>query len=276
MTSLVSMGILMPARVLGILNVTPDSFSDGGLFVTTADAVLRAHEMLAEGADLIDVGGESTRPGAEAVDVDVELARVLPVIEAISERCPVSIDTRKPQVARAAVASGATIINDVGANLWREAAELGVGWIATHMQGQPATMQTQPAYDDVVPDVLQSLEESAQTASEAGVPEIWIDPGIGFGKTLEHNVAVLANIDRFVATGWPVVLGASRKSMLGTLLAKSDDAAEPVDVDDRLVGSVVTASYGMAFGVDMIRVHDVKAGRQAATVLAGDDQFRRT
>lgn len=264
----------MACKVLGILNVTPDSFSDGGRFVDTDNAIAHGDAMLAEGADLIDVGGESTRPGAEPVSVETEIARVVPVITELSKRAPVAIDTRKPEVARAAAAAGATILNDVGATLGAVAAELGTGWIATHMQGTPETMQAEPHYDDVVAEVRDFLDERAGEANAAGVREIWIDPGFGFGKTLEHNLSMLANLDDLVATGWPVAVGTSRKSMLGSLLARSDGQEEPAPVDDRLIGSVATAAYAMACGADLIRVHDVAAARQAATVLAGDTHSR--
>ncbi len=267
----------MAPRVLGILNVTPDSFSDGGQFTDTDQAVAQAELMLAEGADMIDVGGESTRPGATPIDTDTELQRVIPVIEALDSRCRISIDTRRAEVARAAVEAGATIINDVGASLGEVAAELGTGWIAVHMAGQPANMQDDPVYDDVVGEIRAFLDGKASQASEAGVEEVWIDPGFGFGKTLEHNLAVLANIDRLVATGWPVAVGTSRKSMLGALIAESDgENAEPASMDDRLIGSVATATYAMSFGVDLIRVHDVSAARQATTVIAGETHSRST
>lgn len=270
----------MAPTVLGILNVTPDSFSDGGRFFDIDDAVRHAEAMLADGADMIDVGGESTRPGSARIDAETELERVVPVVEALAGQCRLSIDTRRPEVARAAVAAGATIINDTTASLWPLAAELGTGWIGMHMQGEPATMQAAPHYDDVVEEVATFLDERATAASEAGVSEIWIDPGFGFGKTLDHNLAVLANLDRLVATGWPVAVGTSRKSMLGTLLTESDaglgGSDGPVGSDDRLIGSIVTATYAMALGADLIRVHDVLDARQAATVIAGETHSRST
>ncbi|MEM7341390.1 MAG: dihydropteroate synthase [Actinomycetota bacterium] len=264
----------MAARVMGILNVTPDSFSDGGNFVDPDKAVAHAEAMRADGADIVDVGGESTRPGAAPVDLDTELARVVPVIEALAPGGVVSVDTRHEPVARAAVAAGATIINDVSASLWPVAADLGVGWIAMHMQGEPTTMQAAPDYDDVVGEVADFLDQRARQASTAGVPDIWIDPGFGFGKTLDHNVELLARLDRIIDLGWPVAIGTSRKSTLGALIARSDGAEAPVDVDDRLVGSVVTEAIALAFGADLIRVHDVKAARQAATVVSGELYMR--
>ncbi len=226
--------------------------------------------MLAEGADIIDVGGESTRPGSAPPDIETELERVVPVVEALSPRCRVAVDTRRAEVARAAVAAGASIINDVGASLWPVAAELGVGWIVMHMQGEPGSMQRNPTYDDVVGEVCTFLVARATTARAAGVEDIWIDPGFGFGKTLDHNLQLLANIDRLVATGWPVAVGTSRKAMLGQLIARSDGADQQTPPEDRLVGSVATATYAMMQGVALIRVHDVKAAKQAATVVAGE------
>lgn len=256
--------------VLGILNITPDSFSDGGQFLSTKDALDRAEVMLAEGVDIIDVGGESTRPGADTIDFKTEIARVIPVIEALSDRCRVAIDTRRPEVAAAAVAAGATIINDVSASLHYVAADLGVGWIAMHMRGEPGTMQRDPSYDDVVAEVTRFLDERATEATRMGVEELWVDPGFGFGKTFDHNLRLMAHIDTLVATGWPVAVGTSRKSMLGQLIAQSDGADQQTPLDDRLVGSVTTATYAMLQGVAMIRVHDVKAAKQAATVVAGE------
>jgi dihydropteroate synthase len=261
---------------MGVLNVTPDSFSDGGDFIRPEDAIARAEAMLDEGVDIIDIGGESTRPGAAPVAEATERERVVPVIEALAGTVRLSVDTRHAGVARAAVAAGATIINDIGASLWPVAAELGVGWIAMHMQGDPRTMQSAPIYGDVVAEVCAFLDERASRAAEAGVDEIWVDPGFGFGKDLDHNVTLLANLDRLVAMGWPVAIGTSRKSMVGQLLARSDGADDPVPVDDRLVGSVVTATYAMVSGADLVRVHDVTAVRQAATVYAGEKYFRRT
>ena len=256
--------------VMGVLNVTPDSFSDGGCYVDRDVALAHARQMIAEGADIVDVGGESTRPGSAPVGPDDEIARVVPVVEALSPLVRVSVDTRRPEVARAAVAAGATLINDVSATLAPVAAELGVGWLAMHMQGEPGTMQRNPTYGDVVTEVRDFLVERAEAARALGVGEIWIDPGFGFGKTLAHNLALLADIDTLVATGWPVVVGTSRKSMLGHLIARSDGTDQLTPVDDRLVGSVTTATYAMLHGAAMIRVHDVKAAKQAATVVAGE------
>ncbi len=258
------------ATILGVLNVTPDSFSDGGSHADTASAVAHGRHMLAQGANVIDVGGESTRPGAAAIDIETELGRVIPVIETLSREARVSIDTRHEEVARAAAAAGASIINDVSASPSAVAAELGIGWVAMHMQGEPRSMQRNPSYDDVVAEVCQFLVAKAETARKQGVEEIWIDPGFGFGKSLDHNLQLLAHIDALVATGWPVVVGTSRKSMIGQLIARSDGADQQTPSEDRLVGSVTTATYAMLQGVAMIRVHDVKAAKQAATVVAGE------
>ncbi len=268
----------MRPLVLGILNVTPDSFSDGGSYSASSSApeqidldaaVSRVDEMLAEGADMIDVGGESTRPGAEPIPIDVELNRVIPVIEAIAGRARISIDTRNEPVARAAVAAGAEMINDVSASLHRVAADTGAAWVAMHMLGVPGIMQQNPQYDDVVADVRDFLVERAEAAVSDGVEEVWIDPGFGFGKTLDHNLDLLTGMGDLVATGFPVVVGTSRKSMLGQLIARSDGVDAPVPASDRLEGSVTTGTYALMLGARMIRVHDVKAAAQAVSVVTG-------
>ncbi len=253
---------------MGIVNVTPDSFSDGGKFLGPASAIAHGLQLIEEGASVLDIGGESTRPGAAPVSIDTELSRVLPVVEGLSGQCRISIDTRHAEVARAAVAAGATLINDVSASLWPLAAELGVGWIAMHMQGEPGTMQVDPHYDDVVSEVCEFLRERATAASEAGVKEIWVDPGFGFGKTDAHNMALLAHLDRIVELGWPVLVGTSRKAMLGRLLAASDGVDEPVPASDRLAGSIATEVWAMHAGASMIRAHDVRSAVQAAKVVA--------
>jgi dihydropteroate synthase len=265
---------------MGILNVTPDSFSDGGRFfdaeVLDVDAaVARAIEMAAEGAAVIDVGGESTRPGAEPVDSDTELRRVVPVLEALADRFTsgvrLSVDTRHDAVARAAVAAGATMINDVSANLWPVAAELGVAWVAMHGCSDPRTMQLAPAYDDVVGEVCAFLAGRASAAADAGVPEVWLDPGFGFAKDAGHNLAVLAHLDQLVALGHPVLVGTSRKSTLGLLTAQSDDPGSdrPTPVEDRLEASLATAVWAFEQGATMVRAHDVLATVQAARVVGG-------
>ena len=250
---------------MGVLNVTPDSFSDGGRWLDPDAAVARGLEMVAEGADVVDVGGESTRPGAAPVAEAEELRRVVPVIEALALHVRVSVDTRKAAVAERAVEAGATLVNDVSATLDGVAAAAGVGWVAMHMRGEPGTMQQSPAYDDVVGEVEAFLVARAERAKAAGVDEVWIDPGIGFGKTKRHNLALLRRVGRLVATGWPVVVGTSRKSFLGLLTA--EEGEEPAPVDDRLEASLATAVWAMDQGVAMVRVHDVRATVEAAVLV---------
>jgi dihydropteroate synthase len=253
--------------VMGILNVTPDSFSDGGKWFESDRAITRAHEMIEEGADIVDVGGESTRPGAAPVDVDEELRRVIPVIRELEGRVRVSIDTTKVAVAEAAVDAGASLINDVSATLWPVAAQRRVGWVAMHRLGTATSMQRDPHYDDVVREVSDLLVERADQARAAGVAEVWIDPGIGFGKTVDHNLALLASLDGLVATGYPVMVGTSRKSFLGSLAARAGGSAVPVA--GRLPGSLATATWAMSEGARMVRVHDVAATVQAAVLVGG-------
>jgi dihydropteroate synthase len=255
---------------MGVLNVTPDSFSDGGRYLDPEAAVAHGRRLIAEGADVIDVGGESTRPGAAQVSTTEEIQRVVPVIRELAGQCRVSVDTRHAEVAEAAVAAGATLVNDVSASLHEVAAAAGVGWVAMHMQGEPRTMQANPHYDDVVAEVRDHLVARAEAAAAAGVTEVWIDPGFGFGKTVEHNLDLLAHLDELVATGWPVVVGTSRKSTLGRLLADSDGTVEPTPVDDRLEGSLATATWAVTQGAGMIRAHDVRATVHAARVVAGE------
>jgi dihydropteroate synthase len=255
---------------MGVLNVTPDSFSDGGRYLDPEAAVAHGRRLIAEGADVIDVGGESTRPGAADVSTTEEIQRVVPVIHELAGQCRVSVDTRHAEVAEAAVAAGATLVNDVSASLHEVAAAAGVGWVAMHMQGEPRTMQANPHYDDVVAEVRDHLVARAEAAADAGVTEVWIDPGFGFGKTVEHNLDLLAHLHELVATGWPVVVGTSRKSTLGRLLADSDGTDEPTPVDDRLEGSLATATWAMTQGARMIRAHDVRATVHAARVVAGE------
>jgi dihydropteroate synthase len=254
---------------MGILNVTPDSFSDGGEWFESERAIMRAHEMIEEGADVIDVGGESTRPRAEPVPAAEELRRVLPVIEALAGTIRISIDTTKEEVAEAAVGAGASLINDVSATLWPVAARCGVGWVAMHRQGNAATMQLDPHYDDVVTEVSTMLVDRARRASQAGLSEVWIDPGIGFGKTIDHNLALLHSLGELVATGYPVMVGTSRKSFLGSLSAAGDGSVAPVT--ERLPGSLATATWAMQQGASMVRVHDVAATVQAAVLVGRFD-----
>jgi len=235
---------------MGILNVTPDSFSDGGRYHDPEAAVAHGLAMAAEGASVVDVGGESTRPGATPVDAAEERRRVLPVITALAPHVRVSIDTRHASVAEAAIEAGATLLNDVSASLFPVAAAHGVGWVAMHMQGEPATMQDAPRYADVVGEVRAHLVERAERARAAGVDEVWVDPGIGFGKTVEHNLTLLRRLGELVDAGFPVVVGTSRKGFLGTLTGGAP-------VDDRLEASLATAVVAAANGAAMVRVHDV-------------------
>jgi dihydropteroate synthase len=252
---------------MGVLNVTPDSFSDGGLWFDHTLAVAHGRQLIAEGADIIDVGGESTRPGAQPVPEAEELRRVLPVVEALAGEVEVSIDTRKQAVAEAALAAGARIVNDVSATLWPVAAAGRAGWIAMHSPADPSVMAAHAHYSDVVTEVRDLLVRRAEAATAAGVGRVWIDPGIGFGKTAAHNLSLLRHLDAFVATGWPVAIGTSRKSFLGALVAGPDGV--PVPVDDRLEPSVATAAWAVVNRAAMIRVHDVRPAAELVR-LAGD------
>ena len=254
---------------MGIVNVTPDSFSDGARFSSPEAAVARGRQLFEEGAGVVDVGGESTRPGADPVPVREELARVVDVVAGLAAHGRVSIDTTKPEVARAAVAAGADILNDVSASMHEVAAELNVTWVAVHRQGTPATMQVAPQYGDVVAEVGDYLTAAAERARAAGVPEVWVDPGIGFGKTTDHNLELLANLRRLAAQGAPVVVGASRKRFIGELHARSDGCAnQEVPTDDRLEGSLSAAAWAFAQGAAVVRAHDVAATVKAMKVVA--------
>jgi dihydropteroate synthase len=250
--------------VMGVLNVTPDSFSDGGRYLDPDRAVERGLEMLGEGADVIDVGGESSRPGARPVPEEQELSRVVPVVESLASRVRVSVDTTKPAVAEAAMSAGATLLNDISASLWPMLAGTKVGWVAMHMKGAPPTMQDDPRYDDVVGEVRGFLVERAERAAEAGVQEIWVDPGIGFGKSDAHNLTLLRHLGTLAASGFPLLVGTSRKGFLGRL---AGSAGEPLPVEDRLPGSLATATWAMLAGASMVRVHDVAATVQAASLV---------
>ncbi len=258
----------MGPLVMGVLNVTPDSFSDGGRWTDPHAAVAHGLAMVADGADIVDVGGESTRPGAEPVEVAEEVRRVVDVIAALAPHVRVSVDTRKAAVAEAAAGAGATLVNDVSASLWEVAAACGTGWVAMHMQGDPQTMQAEPYYDDVVAEVRAFLLDRAVAAREAGVEEVWIDPGIGFGKTIDHNLALLRHLGMLVSTGIPVMVGASRKSFLGKL-------AGGAPVDDRLEGSVAAAVWALAQGAAMVRVHDVAATVEAVRLVGAAEVAAR-
>jgi len=253
-------------RVMGVVNVTPDSFSDGGRFLGAERAIDQARLLLRQGADMLDIGGESTRPGAAPVSASEEIARILPVVRALraESEAPISIDTMKPEVMRAAAAEGAAIWNDITAlgfspDSLPVAAELGCEVMLMHMQGEPRTMQDNPVYADVVAEVCAFLDERAMAAMAAGVKReaIWLDPGIGFGKTLEHNLQLLANLDKLKALGFKTVLGVSRKRFLRAI----DKTAEAAT--DRLGGSLAGAIVGAEAGMDAVRVHDVRETVQA-------------
>lgn len=265
-------------RVMGIVNATPDSFSDGGRYLDPGAALAHARRLIAEGAEILDLGAESTRPGAEPVAAEVEIGRLIPLIEVLRAEsgAPLSIDTMKPQVARAAVAAGATIWNDVTAlrhapDSLDVAAELGCQVVLMHMQGEPRTMQAAPEYEDVVAEVADFLAQRAEAAMAAGVARerIWLDPGVGFGKhMLRHNLPLLAGLERIVGLGFPVLLGASRKSFIGAL-----DNQAPAD--QRLGGSIAAALAGASAGVAAVRVHDVRETVQALKVWTAIAQAAR-
>lgn len=254
--------------VMGIVNVTPDSFSDGGR-VAAQDAIAHGLKLLADGADVLDVGGESTRPGSQAVSVDEELSRILPVIRALTDRgAVISVDTCKPEVADAALAAGAALLNDITGlrqpAMLEVAARHGVPAIAMHMQGTPQTMQDDPRYDDVVAEVRDFLVEAALKARAKGVP-VMIDPGPGFGKTVEHNLTLLRHLDRLHVENCPTLLATSRKGFIGKVL--------DLPVEERLEGTLATLALGVSRGADMVRVHDVKeavrAVRMADAIVRG-------
>ena len=252
-----------PAMIMGIVNVTPDSFSDGGQFFDSGRAVQHALELIDQGADIIDIGGESTRPRATPVEAAEELRRVIPVIKKLAGqiKIPISIDTVKPAVARAAVEVGASIINDVGANrtdeeMWRIVAETGAGYVLMHMQGTPQTMQQNPAYVDVVAEVNEFFGERLNRLSAVGVnsEQVVLDVGIGFGKSLEHNLQLLTGLSGFKKWRRPMLLGVSRKSFIKQLLG--------AEVMERLPASLACESWGVQSGTEIIRTHDVAATRQ--------------
>ncbi len=253
--------------VMGVINVTPDSFSDGGALTSVDAAVAHGLRLVAEGADLLDVGGESTRPGAAPVDAEEELRRVLPVIAALAARTdiPISIDTSKPAVMRAAVAAGAGMINDVmalrGEGALEAAAELGVPVCLMHMQGEPRTMQDAPDYDDVVAEVHRFLADRLLACQFAGIEQrlLLVDPGFGFGKALEHNLALLRGLRRFASLGVPLVVGLSRKGLLGRITSRDVPA-------ERVHASIAAALIGVQNGAAIVRVHDVAATRDALAV----------
>lgn len=273
--SVVSSELAAPVAIMGVLNVTPDSFSDGGRYLDPERAVARGLEMIEQGAEMIDVGGESTRPGSRPVDESEELRRVVPVIErlAANEEALISVDTTKPPVARAALEAGAGMINDVstlrqGDELAETAAAGGAELVVMHSRKRPEDMQDEIRYEDIVREVSQELEEAARRAERAGVPpdRIWIDPGIGFAKTAEHNVELLARIGDLAALGYRVIVGPSRKSFIGRLTG--------APVDDRLGGTAAAVTAAVMGGARAVRVHDVGMMKQAAAI-AGEIARRR-
>jgi dihydropteroate synthase len=264
------LAIARPA-VMGVVNVTPDSFSDGGLYLDPGVAVEHGLELAAAGADVLDVGGESTRPGAEPVEADEEIRRVVPVIRRLAAEAgvPVSVDTTKAPVAAAALEAGATIVNDVSAGRFDPAmlpvvAGAGAGYVAMHMQGTPATMQREPRYDDVVAEVGEFLVERLRAAEEAGVTrsDLIADPGIGFGKTAAHNLELLARLPELVAAvGVPVLVGTSRKAFIGAALGG-------LPPEEREEGTLATVVWALDRGASMVRVHDVRPAKEAVRLLA--------
>ena len=261
--------------IMGVLNVTPDSFSDGNRFLNFDKAIAHAEQMINEGADIIDVGGESTRPGGEPVGSEEEIQRVVPIIEELAKRStvPISIDTTKSQVARAALKAGAAIINDISALRFDfyvadEAAKAGAGLVLMHSRGTPATMHKLPPVPDVMEEVTRSLNASIKMAERRGVKResIVIDPGIGFGKSQEQNVELVAKVDQLVEAfpDFPVLIGTSRKSFIGRILA--DENGEPAPVTERLHGTMASVAVAVLKGAHIVRVHDVKATRDAVHV----------
>ena len=259
--------------IMGVVNVTPDSFSDGGRFIGFENALTHARQLIDEGADVLDIGGESTRPGAHPVTLEEEINRVVPLISALTKTTytPISIDTLKPEVAEEAFKAGAEIWNDVSAlshssESLEIAARGGRDIILMHMQGEPRTMQSNPYYEDVVAEVESYLLERAQVAERAGVlPEnIWLDPGIGFGKTLEHNLALIRATGRLSSHGYPVLVAASRKRFIAAL--EERDGIEPSGPEDRLGATIAVHLHAVANGAKMVRVHDVQAMKQALRV----------
>ncbi len=254
-----------PPKVMGILNITPDSFSDGGLFLSADKALQQAHQMIEDGAAIIDVGGESTRPGAAAVTAQEELDRVIPVIESIQRECSaiISIDTSKPEVMREAVKAGAGMINDVRAlrepGAMEAANEAGVPVCLMHMQGEPRSMQQKPEYTDVVQVVKSFLQKRIICCEAAGINALLVDPGFGFGKTVDHNLQLVKNLREFTMLGKPVLMGVSRKSSIAALLSRSTN-------DERLAGSVAMATLCCQYGASIIRAHDVAATVDAVKI----------
>jgi dihydropteroate synthase len=262
--------------IMGILNITPDSFSDGGQFFTLDNAVGHAEQMISDGADIIDVGGESTRPGGEPVSVEEEIKRVVPVIEALARRVntPLSVDTTKSEVARAALDAGAAIVNDISALRFDfyvadTVARAGAGLVLMHSRGTPATMHRLPPVADIMEEVMHSLHASINMAERRGVKResIVIDPGIGFGKSQEQNLELIAKLDQLIAAfpDYPLLIGTSRKSFIGRILA--DESGKPAPAEDRLHGTMATITAAILHGAHIVRVHDVKATTETIRVV---------
>ena len=254
--------------IMGIINVTPDSFSDGGKYANVEAAVMRAKQMVADGADIIDIGGESSRPGAEPITANEECRRVIPVVQALAEQfqIPISVDTYKAKVAREALSAGACVINDITAlhgdpNMCQIVADAQAGVILMHMQGVPATMQKTPTYQNVVAEVHAWLTEVASQAVDRGIDSsrIMIDPGIGFGKTFDHNLEILRHLIRFRGIGYPMLVGVSRKKFIGRIL--------DLPVHQREEGTAATVAWSIINGANVVRVHDVAKMKQVAQVI---------
>ncbi|MCC6966407.1 MAG: dihydropteroate synthase [Nitrospira sp.] len=263
--------------VMGVLNVTPDSFSDGGTFVTVEQAVDHARQMQAEGADIIDIGAESSRPGAHPIDEREELRRLIPVVEAVREAVslPISVDTTKAAVARSAIQAGAAIVNDISALqgdplMAQLVAETGVAVVLMHMQGTPQTMQQSPRYGNVVEEVMAFLQQRAQVAIACGIrpSQIVLDPGFGFGKLQEHNLRMLAEFDAFTTLGYPVLAGVSRKQFIGNVIRRP--------VHEREFGNAGAVAVAVLKGAHIIRVHDVRAMKDTATVVSAISRHARS
>lgn len=261
--------------IMGVLNRTPDSFSDGGSFMRKEDAVKRVFEMASEGADIIDIGGESSRPGAEAVSVDVELERTIPIIKEVAGKIdiPISIDTYKSEVAREALKNGASIINDITGftgdpQMVKVAFDFDVPVVVMHMKGTPRTMQINPRYDSVIDEILDSLKKSIELARDAGVDEnkIIVDPGIGFGKTAHHNLVILKRLESLKALNRPILVGVSRKSYIANTLSENHIKDDDIEASGRLMGTASSCAICICNGANILRVHDIKEMVQAARI----------
>lgn len=258
--------------IMGVVNVTPDSFSDGGKYFDLDAAIEHGFELARQGADIIDVGGESSRPGAEPVPAAEELRRVIPVITELSREHRVSIDTFKAEVAAKAIEAGATLVNDISSTLAPIAAKYQVGWVAMHMQGSPQTMQLDPHYENVVEEVYSYLEQKVTWATELGISEVWIDPGIGFGKNLAHNLSILRNLTRLKDIGVPLLVGTSRKAFLGKIARSS--LGVNVSPLQRCDMSVASCAWCYLKGADMMRVHDVAETKELLKLLTWPDECK--